>query len=254
MIPAEGPMPLRPLPGYAGRAEEGDPGLLSPTYEDRRARILAATASAIAADGYHGATLEAIVRDAKVGWRVFYRHFADKQAAFLALLEETYAAGLARMHEAAAHPGPQPHLADPELWPCQVAAALRDFFAQIATHPDRSRACLVEALTAGPQAVARYERALQQAGTILLPGRRLGDGAADLAPTLEDTLAGGVAWIAYQRLVQGQADEVPALLPEALDFLIRPYLGEQRTAEAVARWGGKTYSPSAPPTGGPLGE
>ena len=225
----DGAPPLRPLPGYAGRAGEGDPGLVSPISEDRRSRILAATASAIAAEGYHGATLEQIVRQAKVGWRAFYCHFEDKQAAFFALLEETYAAALVRLHSAA-----EDH---PEPWPCQVAAALRDFFTQIAQHPERSRACLVEALTAGPPAVARYEHALQQAGSLLLPGRQFGDGAADLSSTLEDTLAGGVAWIAYQRLVQGLPEEVPNLLPEALDFLIRPYLGDERTAEAVKKWG-----------------
>ena len=39
-------------------------------------------------------------------------------------------------------------------------------------------------------------------------------------------------WSAYQRLIVGEADRIEALLPEAIEFVLRPYLGE---AEA-ARW------------------
>ncbi len=223
------PAPLRPLPGLDARVPPGERlpplGLES---EDRRARILAATAELVAERGYHATTIEQIVRRARVGWPVFYQRFADKEAAFLALLEETFAAGHDLLR-AAAHAAAEP-------WPRSVAAAMRTLFAGASARPDLARACLVEALTAGPAAVARYERGLQAARPLLLPGRALNPRAAELSDTLEDTLVGAVAWIVYQPLVSGEPERIPALLPEAFEFVLLPYLGEAETAAAVERY------------------
>lgn len=221
-------MSLRPLPGLSSRIRPGDAPLPAPAREDRRARILGATAALIAEQGYHATTLEQIVRRARVGWPVFYKRFADKEAAFLALLDETLAAATTLLETAAARVG------DP--WPARVTAGLGAIFEAIAAHPNHARACLVEALAAGPTAVARYERALQSARPLLLAGRAFNPRAAELSDTLEDTLAGAVAWIAYQRLVENKADQVPTLLPETLEFVLLPYLGEKDTSRAVARY------------------
>ena len=47
---------------------------------------------------------------------------------------------------------------------------------------------------------------------------------------LEETLAGGVLWVINQRLIAGEAEKLRALLPEALEFLLRPYVGEEVAA------------------------
>lgn len=222
---------LRALPGLDARTPPGESPLPfeAGTVDHRRARILAATAEQVATRGYHATTLEQIVRRARVGWPVFYKRFADKEAAFLALFEETAGAALDLMRDAAEQAE--------EPWPRAVAAALRVLFDGIAAHPNRARACLVEVLTVGPAAVTRYERALQGMRPLLLPGRDLNPRAAELSDTLEDTLAGGVVWIAYQRLIAGEADRIPALLPETLEFVLLPYLGEEETGRAVKRFG-----------------
>ena len=220
--------PLRPLPGLSSRIQPGEAPLPTSAPADRRARILAATAAIVAERGYHATTLEQIVRRARVGWPVFYKRFPDKEAAFLALLDETFAAATTRIEAAATRAG--------DSWPARVAAAMGTFFELIAAYPDHARACLVEALNAGPAAVARYERALHDARPLLRAGRALNPRAAELSDTLEDTLAGAVAWIAYQRLVEGEADGVPALIPESLEFVLLPYLGKQEAARAVSRF------------------
>ncbi len=117
----------------------------------------------------------------------------------------------------------------------RVQAALLAFFAEIDAEPLIARACLVEVLTAGPAAVERYERALHDvAHPILFPGRALNPHATRLSDSLEDTLAGGIAWIVYQRLVAGEAERIPGLLPEALEFVLLPYLGEEEAAPIVS--------------------
>lgn len=51
-----------------------------------RERLLDALAAAIAADGYRHTTVAEIVRRARTSRRTFYQHFADKEACFVALL------------------------------------------------------------------------------------------------------------------------------------------------------------------------
>jgi AcrR family transcriptional regulator len=52
---------------------------------DQRRRILRVTADIVAKRGYAGTSTDLIVRRAKVGYGTFYKFFADKEAAFLAL-------------------------------------------------------------------------------------------------------------------------------------------------------------------------
>ena len=56
---------------------------------DRRARLTAGLADAIAEKGYAAATIADVVRHARVSKRTFYEHFADKEACFLALYSES---------------------------------------------------------------------------------------------------------------------------------------------------------------------
>ena len=116
-------------------------------------------------------------------------------------------------------------------WPDRVAAGLGALFEQIAAHPNVGRACLVEALTAGPEAVARHEALLKRFAPLLKPGRELNPRRAELPDTLEDTLTGGVLWVINQRLIADEAAALKGLLPETIEFVLRPYVGEDRAAQ-----------------------
>jgi len=67
---------------------------------DQRRRILEATADVVAEHGYQETTMETIVRRAKVGYATFYKHFADKEAAFLALLDAAIERTAGRVEDA----------------------------------------------------------------------------------------------------------------------------------------------------------
>jgi AcrR family transcriptional regulator len=204
---------VRALPGKDSRQPPGpQPVTRDAAAADQRRRILEATADLVAEQGYR----------AKVGYATFYKSFEDKEQSFLALFDaalEHTARQVEDAYEREAGP-----------WTDRVGAALGALFASIAEHPNVARACMVEALTAGPQAVARHEAALKRFAPLLRPGRELNPRQAELPVTLEDTLAGGVLWVVNQRLVAGKADELRALLPETLEFLLRPYVGEEEAA------------------------
>jgi AcrR family transcriptional regulator len=225
---------VRALPGKASRQPPGpEPVSRAASAADQRRRILEATADLVAEVGYANATIEQIVRRARVGYATFYKQFADKEEAFLALLDAAIERTLYVVEEAFdRETGP---------WPDKVGAGLGALLELVAAHPNVARACFVEAPTAGPQAAARHEAALKRFEPLLRPGRELNPRGGELPASLESTLTGGVMWVINQRLIAGEEGELRGLLPEALEFLLRPYVGE----DVAAREAGQAEASSA---------
>jgi len=214
---------VRALPGKQNRQPPGpEPVGREAAAADQRRRILAATAAAVAERGYQETTLEEIVRRARVGYKTFYKHYPDKEAAFLALLDASIERGVAAVEGA--------YKREEGPWPDRVGAALGALFAEVAAHPDAARAVLVEAVAAGAEPAARHEAALKRLAPLLAPGRELNPRRAELPETLEETLCGGIVWVLGQRLGAGEAAGLRALLPETLEFVLRPYVGEDEAA------------------------
>ena len=229
---------MRALPGRAKRTSLGEtePAITRDLVKDaQRLRILRATGELVAKRGYHDVPVELIVKRAKVSFKTFYNHFANKDEAFLALFDLCLERADERVAAALA--------AEPEApWPRQVVLAVRAVYELVLEEPIIARAAIVEAPTVGPIMAERYERVMKGLSPLLARGRDFsGERAAELPSTLEDTLAGGVLWSAYQRLIIGEAASIEALLPETVEFALRPYLGE---AEA-SRWAGEAVSVAA---------
>jgi AcrR family transcriptional regulator len=214
---------VRALPGKQNRQPPGpEPVNRDAAAADQRRRILEATAELIAEQGYQETTMEQIVRRAKVGYATFYKHYPDKEAAFLALLDAAIERTVANVEGA--------YRREEGPWADRVGAALGALFEDVAAHPAPARAVLVEAVAAGSEAAAMHELALKRLAPLLRPGRELNPRQAQLPESLEETLAGGVVWVLGQRLIGGEADKLRALLPETLEFLLRPYVGEDEAA------------------------
>jgi AcrR family transcriptional regulator len=225
---------VRALPGKASRQPPGpEPVSRAASAADQRRRILEATADLVAEEGYANATIEQIVRRARVGYATFYKQFGDKEEAFLALLDAAIERTLYVVEEAFdGESGP---------WPDKVGAGLGALLEIVAAHPNVARACFVEAPTAGAEAAARHEAALKRFEPLLRPGRELNPRGAELPASLESTLTGGVMWVINQRLIAAEEGELRGLLPEALEFLLRPYVGE----DVAAREAGQAEASSA---------
>lgn len=192
---------------------------------DQRGRILAAAAEVIAKRGYRGATVALIVKRAGVARVTFYENFENREDCLLACFD----AGLEEVRRRTAAAA-----ALEREWPRKVRAEIAAFLDYVVEEPALARTCLIEALAAGPAATRRYEEALQGYAPSLRRGRELADGLADLPGTLlEDSLVGGVVWMVHQRLLRGEVDAIPGLLPTMVEFVLAPYLGEERAA-AVA--------------------
>lgn len=217
---------MRALPGHASRSPAGHaPVTRVEVASAQRERILRATGELVAKRGYHGTTVELIVRRARVGYATFYKNFSGKEECFLALFDAVIDTADKRMQAAMEAAG--------DFWPERVCAALQALFDLMAEEPALARATVVESLTAGPKGAAHYEAALRRMVPMLRPGREFNPREVELPETLEDTIAGGILWIAYQRLILSEADRLQDLVPETLEFALSPYLGEEAALQMV---------------------
>jgi AcrR family transcriptional regulator len=229
---------MRALPGRQSRAAiQAPPATVtrSSAHADQRRRILRAVGELVAKRGYGDVTVELIVKRAHVSYKTFYKHFSGKEDCFLELfdraLEQTEGTIRSRLDSTSLS------------WPQQVALALRTWIELIVADPILARAVIVEAPTVGPGIVDRYDRATKAFVPLFRAGRELSPRGAELPETIEDTLAGSVFWSAYQRLIVGEAERLPDLLPELLELVLRAYLGQ---AEASRLAGEQAERQSAP--------
>lgn len=193
--------------------------------EHQRDHVLAAAVDVFAKRGYPATTVDHIVAAAKVGVGSFYSLFGGKEDCFLLAYERIVEEGEERIAVA---------VAATDSWPQQVVAGLREVLATIEAEPLRARIPLVEVQTAGEEALSRYEASLERVAKALRPGREYSSLAGELPASLDFATAGGLVWFLQQRIVQGEAAEAGKLLPEALEIVLEPYLGETETAALIA--------------------
>jgi AcrR family transcriptional regulator len=223
-------MSMRALPGRDSRvAIDTSPAAVtrSSAHRDQRHRILRAIGELVAKRGYSDVTIELIVKRARVSYKTFYKHFSGKEQCFEELFDTTVRASEEAIRERLAEEG----LTD---WPDRVVVALDAWIERIVAEPLIARAVIVEAPTVGPPMLDRYERATKVFVPLFRAGRELNPRSTELPPTVEDTLSGSIFWSAYQRLVIGEADRLPHLLPELIELVLRTYIGQSEAAR-IAR-------------------
>lgn len=131
-----------------------------------------------------------------------------------------FEAALARMRYALADaydmPGDEPQ---------RVAAAILAGFTFAAHNPETVLVLTSRALSQGSYGVARYRDLLSRAARVLARCRAERSENTDLPPITERALIGGLATLVAQRLDTGRARELPVLVPQAVEFVLSPYLG-----------------------------
>ncbi|MGN6258890.1 MAG: TetR/AcrR family transcriptional regulator [Solirubrobacterales bacterium] len=193
--------------------------------EHQRERILDAAIEVFAKRGYPNTTIDNILAAAKMGWGRFYAYFEDKETCFAQAFDRVVECSRERVAEA---------IPDGAPWEDQAVAALREVLEIIAEEPRAARLVLVEAQTAGPEAVARYEALLESLTPVLRSARGLSREGAELPESFEDASIAGVAWLLHQRIVAADLGDVDELLPDLVGILVEPYLGQRKAAALLA--------------------
>jgi AcrR family transcriptional regulator len=118
-------------------------------HSAHRGRLLRAVIAVVAEKGYCATTIADVVRGACVSREVFYAHFADKRACFLAACDGGSELMFRRVREAQRALPPDAEALG------QLAAGVRAYLEFLVAEPEFARTFLFEIFAAGPEALER---------------------------------------------------------------------------------------------------
>jgi AcrR family transcriptional regulator len=196
---------------------------LSPDFvaRNQRDRLIAGVTEALYEAGYKKTTVSLIGHKAAVSKSDFYKHFESKDDCFHAAYEDAVARIRDQVRSACVDDAPAE-------WPQRVRDALAALLGFLAAEPALASLTLVEGLRAGRGVYDRYQAALESFAPWLREGAPRPAGLT-VPPATDEAVVGGVASLVGRRVVAGDVAGLDALLPDALEFTLAPYLG---TAEA----------------------
>jgi len=192
--------------------------------ESQRERLLAATVTVVAANGYRGATVTAIVREASVSSRAFYEFFDDKEDAFRAAFDAVVE-HLGEVLVAAVAEG------DGD-WADQVVLLLTTLTEFFSAEPELAQFCLLEPATATPEIIAHFRATVLRGVPFLERGRGERADGGSLPPSTEDSIIGGLLSLASRPVLTG-TKSLRDLLPDLVEFALSPYLGSEAARAKV---------------------
>lgn len=187
----------------------------------QRARLLHAAVAVAGADGYAAMTVTAVIRRAAVSRKTFYEQFADREDCFLAAYELVAARALDGMRSV---------FAQQETWPEQLCAALAWALQALARHPEEARLAFAEVLVAGPRALARRDRVLDELQALLAPGLDAAAGRATVPSSMPRAACGALFELIGRSVRAGDVAALPELLPDLLFCVLAPFLGPAEAA------------------------
>lgn len=208
-LPPPEPEKIRPRSGLS-RAE---------VIANQRARIFGGLAGALAYHGYEDTKITDIVELAGISRATFYEHFESKELCF----EAAYADGMERLSVAV-----EEAVQDERGRTNQLSAGLRAGLGFLAADPPLAHLLLVESLAAARPARLEHERSLVRLAEVLHPPATAGE-KGEVSEETTQLLAGGLASRLSGQILAGEAERLPALHDQILQYLLAPSLAALRT-------------------------
>ena len=187
-------------------------------YSQRR-RILDAMVEVVSERGYPSTRVVDVIEAAGVSRRTFYEFFGDREDCFLAAYDN--AIGVLERETSRAYE------AEPEApWTDRLRAGLIAFLGLMAAKPDAAKFCIVDVLSAGPNALARRDAAVRRFTGFIDAGRA--ESGRELPELTALSLAGGINELLYGQIMHGASAHLPGRLPDLVFWITQPYLGSER--------------------------
>jgi AcrR family transcriptional regulator len=159
--------------------------------EIQRARLLRAVVEIAAADGYQSSSVGRVVARAGISRRTFYELFTGREECYLAALDQGVAGIAAQMGKAYARE---------DTWRDGVRVAVATLLECLEAEPELARACVVEALGAGPVVLARRARVLQDLADALQVDAPAPPDAGESPLLTAETIVGAGFSVVHTRL------------------------------------------------------
>ncbi|MBX6376949.1 MAG: TetR/AcrR family transcriptional regulator [Clostridia bacterium] len=200
---------------------------------ERQQALLAAARRVFARKGYHGATVRDIAEEAGVATGTFYLYFRNKEASFLALIDEFYRLLIEEIAAARAAVTRRP-----EKLAVSIAAVLRTF----AAHQDLARILLLQAAGSDPAFDARLAAVHEEFARLLRDDLEEGVASRDFLPTDTDLAARAIVGSLHEVITAWLRGSCQLEVGHASDVLTRFNL----QAVAGRRWppGGDGTAPA----------
>jgi AcrR family transcriptional regulator len=163
----------------------------------------------VAEYGWAGSTPDRVAREARIAPPRFYDHFRSLEQCYVTVYDRM----LARVSRIATRQVEASTLTPgTRAWQGQLDAIFSGMLMFFSLEPALARTCLVEVLTAGPAARARRDAALEDF-TAYVEGLRLSNGEP-MPPLAAELIVLGTTELLARRVARGEAERLPALLPE----------------------------------------
>jgi AcrR family transcriptional regulator len=172
--------------------------------------------------GYGAMSVQDVVREAGVSRRTFYEQFKNKDHAFLAAYDEASGRLMTTIRVG---------IEAEKSFEDKISAGFRAFLELLAASPAFAKMCIVEVLAAGPEAIARRARTMEDFTEIFeVAAQQTLVKENPPSPLIAETIVGGVYETVYRRIARGETAELPRLLPDLVESALLPYVGEARAA------------------------
>ncbi|HEY5815007.1 MAG TPA: TetR/AcrR family transcriptional regulator [Solirubrobacterales bacterium] len=198
------------------------------TGSSERAQLVAALIEVAAERGYGETTIESILDRAELDRPAFDRHFRGKYDCFLTAWQELNEECLETMVSA---------YESREEWPDRLRAVAYQVIENLSHDPCRA-SFGVEVLAAGDAARARRDMTMRVIAALIDAGRQEMEDPESVPHTTAEALAGSAYGQIYSRVVRGDVDELPALVPQLMSAAVMPYLGIEAAISELNRESG----------------
>ncbi|MGA7704582.1 MAG: TetR/AcrR family transcriptional regulator [Solirubrobacteraceae bacterium] len=210
------PRPPPPIPSGRSKLSKAE------IARNQRERIMYATAEVAAAKGYTVTTIADITEMASVDRRVFYKHFRDKQQAFLAVHELCIQQIMAVTATA---------FFSVKEWPERAWASMHACTQFQANHYLVTHIALIESHAVGAPAVQRVDDSRTVFTIFFQEGNQYLSAPAP-STTMEATL-GAIFEIFYRQARRDESETMTRLTPTGTFLMLAPFLGPQAANEFI---------------------
>src|ERR1044072_8687881 len=155
----------------------------------------------------------------------FDRHFRGKYDCFLSAwqdLNEQCLETMVRAYESC------------DEWPDRLRAVAYQVIEGLSNDPCRA-SFGVEVLAAGDAARARRDMTMRVIASLIDAGRQEMDDPESVPHTTAEALAGSAYGQIYSRVVRGDVEELPDLVPQLMSAAVMPYLGIEAAMAELSR-------------------
>jgi AcrR family transcriptional regulator len=203
-----------PFPGPRGRSRRPP-----------RERLLGAMLVASGELGFEQVAVRHVIERAKTSRATFYKHFADKEDCF-AQAHKDAGDWLYRRLTGAAKRQPS--------WRQGLRAAMAELLEFCANQPAIAKALFVEVHAAGDRALAQRRELMERLSRALDGARREIPSRQAPPPVTSTFMVGAIDTLVSAKLMDGEAERAPEMLPGLLHFVVMQYFGEDAAWEEMA--------------------